>query len=70
MLDTDLPEPDSPTMPRVLPSSTVYDRSVTALTRPSAVGNLTVRSSTDEVRRSRSVAVTGHVSLTRGSRTL
>src|SRR3954453_12021613 len=44
--ETLLPEPDSPTMPRVLPRSTAYERSVTACTRPSWVGNLTVRFST------------------------
>ena len=68
MLETDLPEPDSPTMPSVLPSSTEYDRSETAWTRPSAVGNLTVRSSTTRYG-SPAVGGDGHDSLTLGSST-
>ncbi len=37
--ETLLPEPDSPTMPRVRPLSTLNDRSRTARTRPSGVSN-------------------------------
>ena len=49
-LDTDLPEPDSPTMPRVLPRSRVNVRPSTALTTPSAVGKWTLRSLTESIR--------------------
>ena len=41
-----LPDPDSPTTPRVLPGSTENDRPRTACTIPSDVGNETVRLST------------------------
>ncbi len=41
-----LPEPDSPTMARVLPRSTLNDTPSTARTIPSSVGKLTRRSST------------------------
>jgi hypothetical protein len=34
---TDLPEPDSPTTPRVSPLSRLYDTPLTALTTPSCV---------------------------------
>src|SRR6185437_15653620 len=34
---TDLPEPDSPTMPSVEPASSEYDRPFTAVTTPSSV---------------------------------
>src|SRR6185369_3108932 len=37
-LVTDLPDPDSPTMPSVFPRSRLYDRPSTDLTRPSSVG--------------------------------
>ncbi len=43
---TDLPEPDSPTMARISPSSIVSETSSTALTRPSSVANVTRRSET------------------------
>ena len=43
---TDLPEPDSPTMPRVLPFSRLKVRPSTALTTPSSVGKWTLRSVT------------------------
>ena len=46
MLETDLPEPDSPTMPRVRPRSTANDSPSTDLTRPSSVGKCTRRSVT------------------------
>ena len=45
-LVTDLPEPDSPTMPSVLPRSSVKLSPSTARTRPSSVGNCTRRSRT------------------------
>ena len=45
-LVTDLPDPDSPTMPIVLPRSSVKDSPSTALTRPSSVGKWTFRSRT------------------------
>ena len=45
-LDTDLPEPDSPTIPSVLPRSRVKERPSVALTMPSEVGKWTRRSST------------------------
>jgi hypothetical protein len=45
-LVTDLPEPDSPTMPIVFPRSTENDRPSTERTRPSSVGNATRRSRT------------------------
>src|SRR5215470_11802493 len=41
-----LPDPDSPTMPRVSPSETVNDTPSTALTTPSSVRKLTRRSRT------------------------
>ena len=44
-VSTVLPLPDSPTMPRVRPGSTLNDTPRTARTTPSAVGKLTVRSS-------------------------
>ncbi len=44
---TDLPEPDSPTMPTVSPAATSKDTPRTAWTSPSSVGNVTRRSSTD-----------------------
>src|SRR4051794_11413153 len=43
-LDTLLPEPDSPTMPSVLPRSRVKLSPFTAFTRPSSVGKCTCRS--------------------------
>ena len=43
---TDLPEPDSPTMPRISPRATSKDDAVDALTMPSSVGNWTRRSRT------------------------
>src|SRR5215469_1768232 len=46
-LVTDLPEPDSPTMPRIWPRARSNDRPSTALTRPSVVGKCTRRSRTD-----------------------
>src|SRR5437764_7109082 len=45
-LVTLLPDPDSPTMPRVLPRSTVNDSPSTALTTPSSVGKWMRRSRT------------------------
>ena len=42
--ETDLPEPDSPTMPSALPCSTLYETPSTALTMPSSVSKWTVRS--------------------------
>src|SRR6201991_2828333 len=50
-----LPEPDSPTMPRVLPFSSVNEDSVTAWTMPSSVSNRIVRSFTS--RKGRGVGV-------------
>src|ERR1700735_2316023 len=44
--DTLLPEPDSPTMPRVCPVSTLKLTPRTAGTRPSGEAKLTCRSST------------------------
>ena len=41
-----LPDPDSPTTPRVFPVSTEKDSPRTACTNPSEVGKLTVRLST------------------------
>src|SRR5271154_902869 len=43
---TDLPEPDSPTMPSVSPLATEILTCCTALTMPRRVANSTVRSST------------------------
>ena len=40
-----LPEPDSPTMPRISPCSSVSDTRSTARSGPAAEGNSTVRSS-------------------------
>ena len=40
-LVTDLPEPDSPTMPSVRPRSSLNDTGSTARTRPSSVGKWT-----------------------------
>ena len=45
-LVTDLPEPDSPTMPSVFPFSMENETPFTALTSPSSVGNWTVKSFT------------------------
>src|SRR3954453_18290856 len=45
-LVTLLPEPDSPTMPSVLPRSTLNEMPLTALTRPSSVGKWIFRSRT------------------------
>jgi hypothetical protein len=45
-LVTDLPDPDSPTMPRVVPRSNVKLSPSTAWTSPSSVGNCTRRSRT------------------------
>src|ERR1700760_754303 len=45
-VDTLLPEPDSPTMPRVFPASTSNERPRTACTMPSGVRNETRRSLT------------------------
>ncbi len=42
----DLPDPDSPTMPRVLSGSTRKERSFTTSTGPREVGNAMVRCST------------------------
>src|SRR4051812_2469755 len=44
--DTLLPEPDSPTTPRVSPRATEKETPSTAFTRPSSVGKLTCRSVT------------------------
>ena len=41
-----LPEPDSPTMPIVLPRSSVNDTPSTALTKPASVRNAVLRFST------------------------
>ena len=41
---TDLPEPDSPTMPSVAPGSTANDSPLTAATVPSSVLNVVLRS--------------------------
>ncbi|CAM5483750.1 hypothetical protein SANTM175S_08458 [Streptomyces antimycoticus] len=46
-LVTDLPEPDSPTMPSVRPRSRSKERPSTALTTPSSVEKRTYRSRTD-----------------------
>src|SRR6478735_1140466 len=46
-LETDLPEPDSPTMPRVLPRSRSNESPSAALTMPSTVGKWTFRSRTE-----------------------
>src|SRR3954468_19056174 len=43
IVETDLPEPDSPTMPRVSPGKTSYEMSSTACTMPSSVRNSTTR---------------------------
>ena len=43
---TDLPEPDSPTMPSVEPGSTANDSPLTAATTPSSVLNVVLRSLT------------------------
>ena len=43
---TDLPQPDSPTSPSVLPRGISSETSSTALTRPSSVGNDVSRCST------------------------
>ncbi len=43
---TDLPDPDSPTTPRVSPRSRVYETPSTALTTPSWVWKYILRSST------------------------
>ena len=40
-LETDLPEPDSPTIANVSPKSTEYETLLDALTKPSGVGNPT-----------------------------
>src|SRR4029077_4106336 len=45
-VSTVLPDPDSPTMPRVRPGSTLKETPRTACTTPSAVGKLTRRSVT------------------------
>ncbi len=45
-LVTDLPEPDSPTMPMVLPRSSRKLSPSTDLTSPSSVGKCTLRSRT------------------------
>ena len=44
---TDLPEPDSPTMPTVSPGAMSNETPRTASTSPSSVGNVTLRSRTD-----------------------
>src|SRR4051794_25902702 len=46
-LETDLPDPDSPTMPSVLPLARSKSRPSTALTTPSAVVKCTLRSRTE-----------------------
>src|SRR4051812_15641210 len=56
--DTLLPEPDSPTTPRVSPRATEKETPSTAFTRPSSVGKLTCRSLT-----SRSCSGTGNSAL-------
>ena len=43
---TDLPEPDSPTMPSTSPGRSANDTPRTACTTPSSVGKRTLRSST------------------------
>ncbi len=45
--DTDLPEPDSPTIPRVCSRSSVYESPSVAFTSPSGVGKNTDRFSTE-----------------------
>src|SRR4051794_40867365 len=67
-LVTDLPEPDSPTMPSTLPRSRSKVRPSTALTRPSPVGKCTRRSRTDRnasVRRSSSTVTSSGSAVTR-----
>ena len=49
-LRTDLPEPDSPTMPRVRPRSSVSDTPSTARTSPPDVRNPVRRSVTSSSR--------------------
>jgi hypothetical protein len=44
--ETLFPEPDSPTMPRACPRSTVYETPSTAWTMPSSVTKWTLRSVT------------------------
>jgi hypothetical protein len=46
---TDLPEPDSPTMPSVLPRLTVNDTLLTARTKPRSEVNVVERSSTSSI---------------------
>src|SRR5581483_5130329 len=43
IVETLLPEPDSPTMPRISPGKTSYEMSSTACTMPSSVRNSTTR---------------------------
>src|SRR6266480_2187404 len=44
--DTDLPDPDSPTMPSTSPGCTWYDSPRTAVTGPASLGKVTDRSVT------------------------
>ena len=46
-VQTDLPDPDSPTMPTVSPAATSKDTPRTAWTSPSSVGKVTDRSLTE-----------------------
>ncbi len=45
---TDLPEPDSPTIPSVEPGSTANESPLTAATVPSSVRNVVLRSRTSK----------------------
>src|SRR5262245_11305785 len=49
IVDTLLPEPDSPTMPSVSPGKTSYEMSSTACTMPSSVLNSTTRFRIDRI---------------------
>src|SRR5215831_11657914 len=61
IIETLLPEPDSPTMPSTSPSSTVKDRPSTAVTVPRRLRKRTVRSRT-----SRNGSGTAHPGVDRG----
>ena len=60
---TDLPEPDSPTMPSVVPALTEYEMPSTACTIPSSVVNATLQVLDLEQRR----PIGAHEYRTRGS---
>ena len=47
--ETDLPDPDSPTMPRILPAVRLKETPLTALTSPLSVVNDVWRSTTDRI---------------------